>query len=68
MTQNVILQGHDLERSVIREVNIVLQNSPHPTHEYTCEVSLKSCCWYFLYGRAIVDRKVAERKNIRETL
>ena len=43
MAVNVILQGHGLERSKLSvKVNNILHCNPHPTHEYTCEVSLRS--------------------------
>ena len=43
MDENVILLGHEFERprSSVK-VNDILHCNPHPTHEYTCEVSLRS--------------------------
>ena len=48
---------------VKHEVNKILHCNAHTTHEYTCEVSLKSYGQLFRYGEQIVDRKVARRKN-----
>ena len=42
---------------VNHEVNKILHCNAYPTHEYTCAVSLKSCCQLFRYGKQIVARK-----------
>ena len=68
MTQNVIFQGCDLERSrasvEVKQFSIRL---PPPTHKYTCEISLKSYCQFSLYGRVIVDQRwPGERSENKE--
>ena len=56
MAQNVILQGCDFERSRSSvKVKMFSINLPPPTHKYTCEVSSKSYCQFFHYGRAIIN-------------
>ena len=50
---------------VNHEVNKILHCNAHTTHEYTCEVSLKSYCQLFRYGEQIVDQKVARKRRIK---
>ena len=69
MAQNVILQGCDLERSrsSVKVKNFSIR-PPTFTCKYTYEVSLKSYCQVFWYGRAIVDQMLAggERRKSKE--
>ena len=61
MDKNVILLDCNLERS-----RSSINFSIRPlllTYKYTFEVSSKSYCPPFFYGRAIVDRKVARRRK-----
>ena len=67
MAQNVILHICDLERVKVKhEVNKILHCNAHTTHEYTCEVSLKSYGQLFRYGEQIVARRKKERKKERK--
>ena len=69
MAQNVILHICDLERSRSNtRVNKILHCNAHTTHEYTCEVSLKSYGQLFRYGEQIVARRKKERKKERRRI
>ena len=50
---------------VKHEVNKILHWNAHTTHEYTCEVSLKSYGQLFRYGEQIVARRKKERRRIK---
>ena len=71
MGQNAILKGYDLEKS---RSSVKVKNLMRPLpFTRTRELSLKSYCQFFWYGRASVDQKVAggkkeERKSIGEKL
>ena len=53
---------------VKHEVNKILHCNAHTTHEYTCEVSLKSYGQLFRYGEQIVARRKKERKKERRRI
>ena len=68
MTQNVNLQGHDSEsqRHSFRST-IFCKYFPHPTHEHTCEVSLRSY-WQFLWKTCAQQKLARTRKKEERTL
>ena len=66
MAQSVILYSCDLERSrsTVRSIKFCTAMRTH-THEYTCEVSLKSYCQLFRYGEQIVARRKKKERTRR---
>ena len=63
-TQNVNLQGHDLEnQGHLWRSRIFCKNFPQSTHEHTCEVSLRSHQQFFLENLRTIFPKVDRRRK-----